>query len=136
MLKFKRYMKNARGFTLIELLVVLVIIGILAGLAIPRIQGVRNRAYETQSMSNLRTIQTALEMHFIENNNYPAKGAEGSSGLEVLITKEYLNDGTLTIPGPEGGTYGYDLDQTGQNYTVTDSVWDLKLTPSGIEKTN
>lgn len=61
-------MDNNKGFTLIELLVVVVIIGILAGLAIPRFSEARERAFRSSMMSDLRNVQTLQEQYYFDNN--------------------------------------------------------------------
>ncbi len=54
--------QNQKGFTLIELMVVIVIIGILAALAIPRMMGVSAKAKASEApttISNWETLQSA-----------------------------------------------------------------------------
>ena len=66
------------GFTLIELLTVIAIIGILAAIIIPTVGRVRESARQTQGLSNLRQIGTAVDLYAGENKNFfpPARIAE------------------------------------------------------------
>lgn len=55
--------KNRAGFTLIELLVVISIIGVLASVVLSSLESARAGARDAQRISDLRQIQTALEMY-------------------------------------------------------------------------
>jgi general secretion pathway protein G len=74
-----KYFRNNRfsdknktsGFTLIELLVVIAIISILAALLMANFVGVRQRGRDAQRKSDLRQIQTALELYRADNGSYP-----------------------------------------------------------------
>ncbi len=63
----------SRGFTLIELLIVVSVIGILSGLAISVINpsALRAKARDSQRISDLKKVQTALEIYFTDNRHYP-----------------------------------------------------------------
>lgn len=56
-----------KGFTLVELLVVLVIIGILLALIIPNALRAVRQANTRNCASNIRTIDTAVQMFYTEN---------------------------------------------------------------------
>ena len=47
---------NRRGFTLIELLTTMSIIGLLASIALPKYQKIRQRATAAELVSNIRTL--------------------------------------------------------------------------------
>ncbi len=64
------------GFTLIELMIVTVIVGLLAGLAIPEFDGVRQRAYNTAALADLNNANKEIERFFNENYRYPADDNE------------------------------------------------------------
>ena len=82
-------MKNRpKGFTLIELLVVIAIIGILSTLSVVALNSARARARDAKRISDIRQIQTALEMFYSANNKYPTST---TPGLEALVS-----DGLLT----------------------------------------
>jgi prepilin-type N-terminal cleavage/methylation domain-containing protein/prepilin-type processing-associated H-X9-DG protein len=61
-------MRRSRGFTLIELLIVVGIIGILIGLLMPTISGVRESARRTQCSANLRNLGAAMIAYGADND--------------------------------------------------------------------
>jgi len=62
---------NKKGFTLIELLVVIAIIGLLSTMSVLALNGARARARDAKRVSDIKQIQTALEMYYNDNNVYP-----------------------------------------------------------------
>ncbi len=74
----KNYTQKIRaGFTLIELLVVVSLIGILATLVLANLNAARQRGRDAQRKSDLRNIQTALQLYYNDYDKYP----EGSSTI-------------------------------------------------------
>ncbi|MCC7392798.1 prepilin-type N-terminal cleavage/methylation domain-containing protein [Candidatus Sumerlaeota bacterium] len=63
------------GFTLIELLIVVAIIAILAAIAVPNFLEAQTRAKVTRAKADHRTIATALESYFVDNNKYPPQAS-------------------------------------------------------------
>jgi len=61
---------KARGFTLIELLIVVVIIGLLATIAIPKVANTKQKAYVAQMKSDLKNLATAQEAFFYDSTYY------------------------------------------------------------------
>src|SRR5256885_5783405 len=66
---------NRKGFTLIELLIVVVIIGILAAIAIPKVANTKAKAYIASMKSDLRNLVTAEEAYFADSVKYSATTA-------------------------------------------------------------
>ena len=61
---------KARGFTLIKLLIVVVIIGLLATIAIPKVANTKQKAYVAQMKSDLKNLATAEEAFFYDSTYY------------------------------------------------------------------
>lgn len=59
-----------KGFTILELLVVLIIIGVLAGVALPSFNKAKESALEKEAQTNLRLISAAEKIYHMENNIY------------------------------------------------------------------
>ncbi len=72
---------NVHGFTLIELMVVIVILGILAGLIIPRIMGRPEEARRMKARVQMESMETALRLYKLDNGFYPST----EQGLQALI---------------------------------------------------
>lgn len=60
-----------RGFTLIELLVVIAIIGLLSSVILASLTTARRKARDARRISDMKQIQTALELYFDANGSYP-----------------------------------------------------------------
>ena len=86
-----------RGFTLIEIMVVMVILGILAGLIIPRIMGRPEEARRTKAQIQIESIETALKLYKLDNGSYPTT----EQGLQALV--EPPSVGKLASDWREGG---------------------------------
>lgn len=59
-----------RGFTLIELVVVVVVLGLLAAFALPRLRSTRGRAYTSTLQSDLRNLAVAEEAYYYQHGVY------------------------------------------------------------------
>ena len=127
-------MKKIKGFTLIELLVVIAIIGILAAFAMVSLGGTRGKARDARRLADIKEIQTALEMYYLDANLYPANVSSGSSiasGSTVYMAKvpanpSPRNDGTCL-----NSDYAYTQDLDGNSYHI---VYCLGADTGGISQ--
>src|SRR5260221_7584978 len=96
---------SKKGFTLIELLIVVAIIGILAALLMANFIGVRQRARDAQRKSDIRQVQSALELYRSDTGSYPA--SLSSCGINISLKSP---DGSSTymqsLPCDPSGTTG------------------------------
>ena len=88
---------NENGFGLIEVLVVIVIIGVLAGIAIPHYVDTRGRGLDARIVSAVRHIATGQEAYFANRQRYTTAIDEidGIVPDEVVITVDAGNTGDI-----------------------------------------
>lgn len=88
---------NNKGFTLIELMVVIVILGILAGLIVPRIMSRPEEARQAKAMIQIESLETTLKLYKLDNGSYPST----EQGLQALVEPPEV--GNLPRNWREGG---------------------------------
>jgi len=91
------YRLNPHGFTLIELMVVIVILGILAGLIVPRLMGRPEEAKQLKAKMQIESLETALKLYKLDNGMYP----DTEQGLQALVEKP--ETGNVPQKWREGG---------------------------------
>ncbi|EAJ0328353.1 type II secretion system protein [Campylobacter fetus] len=89
-----------KGFTMIELVFVIVILGILAGIAIPRLAATRDDASATKAAMEIKDVITQVAAYYTINGKW-AEAAVTGTGADAIIN-----------------TSGQDI--TGATYSATD----------------
>src|ERR1700678_2828868 len=103
--------KRERGFTLIEIMVVVVILSVLGALVVPQIIDKVDVAKVKRAQSDIRAIQTALDLYRLDNFKYPTT----EQGLQALVKQPA--DPSLTNYNPNGYLKSLPKDPWGNIYT-------------------
>lgn len=128
-----------KGFTLVELLVVITLVGVLAGVLLVSLQGIRTSARDAQRKSDLETIKSALEMYKSSCGKYPASITQGGSLVSSGSPDEKCTAGITfltTVPKDPiaSKSYSYSLPSTTTRTSyaldaMTESGQIMRVTP-------
>jgi len=127
--------KRESGFTLIELLIVIAIIGILAAIAIPNLLNAVQRGKQKRSMSDMRSLATAIEAYAVDNNIYPPAACAGglyttvgsavTTGSFTRLTPTYIAQpprqdgwGEFLLFGSDAPGNNYNIQSKGRDKTA------------------
>lgn len=117
-------MSNKKGFTLIEILIVVAIIGILASVVVVGLGPAQKKGRDSRRVSDLRSVQNALELYYGKNGNYPVIGVGSWDEFAPLLVGAGI--GINQIPNDPTTTkdYVYRVDSTGTTYVLAAQLED------------
>ncbi|UOA07563.1 type IV pilin protein [Methylobacter sp. S3L5C] len=119
--------KSQPGFTLIELMITVVIVGILAGIAIPSYQASVMKSRRADAQGALLGFENAMERYFTVNNSY--LGAAGTVGSHADTGSPRIYSITSPV---DGGTAFYNLTIN----AATASSYTLSAEPTGVQSSD
>lgn len=130
------------GFTLMELMIVIAILGILAGIVVPKMMGGLDEANRVAAKAQINSFKTALTSYKIKIHKYPPTSEglsaliQNSSGKNFLDASEvpkdpWGNDYVYSSPGSHGMdfeivSYGEDGGPGGDGNAADIESWNLR----------
>ncbi len=113
-----RLLRNKRGFTLLEVLIVIVILGVIAGLALPVYTAQVEKARKAEALGVLSAIRSSEVRYFAQSSTYTTGGTGGTGTATGPLDFDF--SGTALAAGGQTLHFTYAVESpTAATFTAT-----------------
>lgn len=126
-----------RAFTVMELMTVVVIVGVIAAFAIPKLTLTMDRAHEQDAVTQLTAIHAANKLYRAQNGTYwpPDATTYSLAQLNTALGLSIMANGlTYTCDGSDGSTFACRGTSTSGSFmaAVTEAALSVGTNPSVV----